>query len=788
MALTSAKGDRTAGDCARIASVSLVTLLCALAVSGSARADWWSENVEIHGSFSSTVYFNAPSLTNDLQMDQWWNQLELDGDFKLINGEDNALSFHTIILPTYDAAYDLYPKLLGDKREAASFGTQTATNAELAMRGKSFKGHGACIDGAFCDVNQDTAFIFTGKNNPAMVVDNTIFFGILVTQTRARSASGQTKLGGGPSMDAYQQAVRCFTVSTLPDCQLIRSAAGFDRSNFLATVANGQADRGNFTPIHSFGNHGQYVIGDRHSAERQLPAGINLTDGQLKTHCFDVAHPYCWAREFYFEAKFLGDNQIRIGRQQIVWGKTDAFRLQDIVNPIDFSYHNVYPSLEDRRIPVLAADLVHSFGNLGPLEDVSLELVWVFDRFTPVYVGQCGDFWAFTAACEARIDAGSGGLLNLSLAKSEERKWTIHNTEPGFRFEFRTPEPSIAFSLSGFWGMQDAPVARFENHYSVKNPNPAMILFLQALGVGDIPTLPGILPSINAFDVAPGGSVDTSSQTALATWGALFGPAGALCPDTPGNRNVGKAKCIAASGLQALGWIWSSSQAVTEYPRTFTLGGSMDYQIPNIDTVLRFEAAYDFNREIQDTNRLDGIGHSDVVLGAIGLDRSFFIPFLNKDRTAFLSFQTFMQHIMNFDGNQKRGMADYEYSVISTFFMENYWRGDSIVLTNFFAYDWAAHAWITGPKLKWIMNESIYFEAGINLIQGQGHEHNIRDICKDGSFSCLGDPTTWQTGNWQLINKNFDRYAESPFWNMESFADMQMKKRDEVWFSATYQF
>jgi len=775
MAERVAKGDRTASVFARSAVASVLGVLFALSVSTTARADWWSENVEIHGSMSSSVYFNAPSLTNDLQMDQWWNQLELDGDFKLINGEDNSLSFHAIIMPTYDLVYDLYPHLFGDRRKAAQFGTQTARNAEFAMNGRSFPvgpgfpaggGQGACIDGAFCDVNQDTAFLFTGRNNPAMAIDNTIFFGILVAQTRSRSASGQGKLGGGSSISAFQQAARQRTLDGLAP-------------TFLASYALGQGSHGNFTPIHSFGNGGNYVIGDRNSIDSQLPAGINLTDGQLKTHCFDTAHPYCWGREFYFEAKILGDTTLRVGRQQIVWGKTDAFRLQDIVNPIDFSYHNVFPSLEDRRIPTLSADLVHSFGNVGPLEDVSLELVWVFDKFTPVYVGQCGDFWAFTAACEARADAGAHGLLNVSLARVEERKWTFRNTEPGFRFEFRTPEPSIAFSLSGFWGIQDAPVARFKNPYGVNNPNPAMMLFLQALGV------PGtVLP---AFDPYSPASVNASSANALATWGALFGPAGVACPDTP-DANQTKAKCIAGSGLQALGWIWSSSQAVVEYPRTFTLGGSMDYQIPNIDTVLRLEAAYDFNRAINNSKKLDYIDHSDVALAAIGLDRSFFIPFLNKDRTAFLSFQTFMEHIMNYDGNNTVGMTAHEWNVISTFFMQNYWRSDSIVLTNFFAYDWAAKAWVTGPSLKWIYNESLYFQAGINLIQGKNNYHNISDICKNGSLSCLGDPTTWNPGNWQLINENFRRTAQSPSWSLESFADNQMKKRDEIWFGATYQF
>ena len=227
-----------------------------------------------------------------------------------------------------------------------------------------------------------------------------------------------------------------------------------------------------------------------------------------------------------------------------------------------------------------------------------------------------------------------------------------------------------------------------------------------------------------------------------------------------------------------------------QYPRTFTAGGSLDYQIPNIDTVLRLETAYDFNRAINNTKKSDGIDHSDVLLAAIGLDRSFFIPWLNKDRTAFVSFQTFVEHVMDYDGSRGNtsGMIVHETDVISTFFIENYWRSDSIVLTNFFAYDWGAKAWITGPKLKWVMNDKISFEVGINLLQGSKSEHDIRNICKDGGLGCLGDPTTWNTGSWQLINFQYDRTAEAPFWNEESFADRMMEKRDEVWAGVTYQF
>jgi hypothetical protein len=48
--------------------------------------------------------------------------------------------------------------------------------------------HGTCLSGAFCDVNQDTSSLFTGKNTSELVIDDTIYFGVLTSATRARPA------------------------------------------------------------------------------------------------------------------------------------------------------------------------------------------------------------------------------------------------------------------------------------------------------------------------------------------------------------------------------------------------------------------------------------------------------------------------------------------------------------------------------------------------------------------------------------------------------------------------
>ena len=55
--------------------VGLFGLVLVSALAGSARADWFSENFELHGKASSNVYFNSPSLSKDFQMSQWMNTL-----------------------------------------------------------------------------------------------------------------------------------------------------------------------------------------------------------------------------------------------------------------------------------------------------------------------------------------------------------------------------------------------------------------------------------------------------------------------------------------------------------------------------------------------------------------------------------------------------------------------------------------------------------------------------------------------------------------------------------------
>ncbi len=79
-------------------------------------------------------------------------------------------------------------------------------------------------------------------------------------------------------------------------------------------------------------------------------------------------------KEGYLDIELLDSRLwIRGGKQNIVWGKTELFRTTDQFNPVDLALATL-PSLEESRIALWALRGVYSFYDVGPLEDVRLEV------------------------------------------------------------------------------------------------------------------------------------------------------------------------------------------------------------------------------------------------------------------------------------------------------------------------------------------------------------------------------------------------------------------------------
>ncbi|RIK99955.1 MAG: hypothetical protein DCC71_19635 [Proteobacteria bacterium] len=162
---------------------------------------------------------------------------------------------------------------------------------------------------------------------------------------------------------------------------------------------------------------------------------------------------------------------LRIGKQTIVWGKTELFRNTDQFNPQDFALASL-PGLEESRIALWSARGTWSFYNVGKLEDVRLELAVNFDDFEPADLGRCGEPFALEVVCNIAIGYFAHGLTGVGLAGNDkpEAPWNdVAGLEGGARLEWRYKR--FSFQLSDFYGYDDFPYPRRISTYA-RNVDP----------------------------------------------------------------------------------------------------------------------------------------------------------------------------------------------------------------------------------------------------------------------------------------------------------------------------
>ena len=97
-----------------------------------------------------------------------------------------------------------------------------------------------------------------------------------------------------------------------------------------------------------------------------------------------IPDPKQWAHDKYYEESEMRELYLdidatlrlsfRIGRQQVTWGDTGQYRLLDVVNPIDGTWHlSTFESFEDTRIPLWIVKGLYDI----PALNGNLEVVWV---------------------------------------------------------------------------------------------------------------------------------------------------------------------------------------------------------------------------------------------------------------------------------------------------------------------------------------------------------------------------------------------------------------------------
>ena len=187
-------------------------------------------------------------------------------------------------------------------------------------------------------------------------------------------------------------------------------------------------------------------------------------------------------KEAYVETSFF-DNRLwmRLGLQQIVWGKTELFRTTDHFNPQDLGLSTL-SSLEESRIATASARFIYSLYDVGVLEDVRLEFALNFDEMEPADLGRCGEPYAVPSACELSSAAFSHGILGAGVAGSDRPPdpWKDPDgLEYGARIEWRWDR--FSFALTDFYGYSDFPTLEqfmtYERNSDVETGRPLITRF-----------------------------------------------------------------------------------------------------------------------------------------------------------------------------------------------------------------------------------------------------------------------------------------------------------------------
>jgi hypothetical protein len=537
----------------------------------------------------------------------------------------------------------------------------------------------------------------------------------------------------------------------------------------LAPVPNGQGPVGK-TLVNSLGltgnafvdrypasnpNDGLRVLGDRwHAIDGGVAFGVPVRPCNIDARgCTDfggygdrdldeLASPEFndrldFIREAYVRKTVdLADGKqlfLKIGRQQVVWGRTDLFRVLDVINPVDFSRNNIYDELQDIRIPMWIAQAEYRMGASESMQDRNLQLIWNFDKFRPSNLGQCGapnvildagcffrgmkNLWDnggtvanFANVAPNTLLATNFGPGQIGIAGAELPGWKLNNTQLGIKFEGITKD-GLNFSLNALTYRSQ------------------------------LPSLHGGKRAVNAF--------------------------------TGEFRNA---------------WPYLISFDMV-FPRVHLVGGSLDFQSTGLDAAIRMEAAFTKGEEFPNTSRPELFSKNKVFRGVIGIDRPTFVPFISTSRTVLFSGQLFWQHIFDhevFDGPLGRtGMVDWKDNVIGTLLIKAFLSGDRVSPQLLMARDFRAQAYVVSPSLEWSASDRLKFSFGANVKGGGDRANYAADDCRSCNpwppFTApFGDAQPMQPGSRGLSGfEPLGRFRAGPigtaFKENELFATMRYK-------------
>ncbi|MGE5492395.1 MAG: DUF1302 family protein [Actinomycetota bacterium] len=406
----------------------------------------------------------------------------------------------------------------------------------------------------------------------------------------------------------------------------------------------------------------------------------NLKQSELEAPEFNNRLDFL--REVYTKKTFHleGGNDlfVKIGKQQVVWGRTDLFRVLDVINPVDYSRNNIYDELSDIRIPMWIAQAEYRMGASETMQDRNFQIVWNFDKFRPNNLGQCGspnvildagcffrgmaNLWDnggtvanFANVAPGTLLATNFGPHQIGLADVHMPSWSLSNTQLGAKYEGVTQD-GLSFSLNALTYRSQ------------------------------LPSLHGGKRAVNSF-----------------------------------------------TGQYQNNWPYLISFDMY-FPRVNLVGGSMDFQLPAVGAAVRMEAALTEGEEFANTAKPELYSKNNVFRSVIGVDRPTFIPLISETSATLISAQLFYQHIFNHelrDSSLGRvGMADWEDSFIGTLLIKGFLKNGTVSPQVIFARDFQAKAFAVAPQVEWNMTNDLKLTFGANYKGANGDEHYKVDDCR----------------------------------------------------------
>jgi len=323
-------------------------------------------------------------------------------------------------------------------------------------------------------------------------------------------------------------------------------------------------------------------------------------------------------REAYIDIDFFGPLSLRLGRQQVIWGESDGFRILDRANSLDLTWHfqqELPPpafGFDETRRPFWMAKALWEVGNLATFNNVFVEGYWNLGDWEPNKIRFLPHPWGVKLGHP--LTNPRNGAFNFP-----ERAERLMNGTSLFKQGDYDRNPID----NGQWGI------RFN---FMTGP--------------DTPVVPAGIAVQLAYlyqRFTATGGVSTSAAVARG-----------LKPTLEGQ--------VETARLRGLGTLPVEYYA----PYIHTVGLAMNYFDEFTSTVYRLESAYDFGlpfyscgsspeaiaeqdrcvRETTFAPFLPGLRNHDVWSGLLAFDRPTWIRPLNKKTTFFITGQFFWNYMI----------------------------------------------------------------------------------------------------------------------------------------------